>query len=148
MSDQQGSNLLVFRSGRRRVRGLDLKRPLLQALDELRDGSSSEVLAAALLRAGELECSVADSGGLNVLPFAKLTQLLAEALLSRQIPSNFQEARAAVEGASLPQEAELSAPEGFAYYALHPLAYADVLETLQPLPANIVVIGIRSIGTT
>ncbi len=148
MSAQQGLNLLVFRPGRRRARGLDLKRTLLQALEPLDDGFSSDAVMAALLRAGELECSVADSDGFDVLPFAELTECLSEALLHHHIPLNFPKFKDAVLRASVPEQAELSVPEGFAHYALHPLGYADVLEKLQPLPSHVVVIGIRSIGTT
>jgi hypothetical protein len=103
---------------------------------------------AALLRAGELECIAADAGALHVQPFAKLADALAEALLRPQLPFNLQKFRDAVHSASVPEEAELSASEGFAYYALHPRAYADVLGKLPPLPQSVVVIGIRSIGTT
>jgi hypothetical protein len=163
MSNQQGLNLLVFRPGRRRARGLDLKRALLESLDglgkaalgnealsnaALRDGSYSDAVFVALLRAGELECIAADAGSMQAMPFAELTDALAEALLRRQFPSNFQEFRDAVQGASMPEEAELSAAEGFAYYALHPLAYAEVLDKLPPLLESVFVIGIRSIGTT
>jgi hypothetical protein len=148
MSNQQGLNLLVFRSGRCHVRGLDLKRALLESLDVLEDGSSPDVVLAALLRAGELECSAADSGSPHALRFGELTDLLAEALLHGKVPSGFKKFRDAVEAAPVPEQAELSVAEGFAYYALHPLAYADVLEKLQPLAGSVVVIGIRSIGTT
>jgi hypothetical protein len=148
MSNQQGLNLLVFRPGRRRVHGQDVKRALLHALDALGNGSSSDAVLGALLRAGELECIAADAGAMHVLPFAELTDALAVALLHPQLPCNFQKFRDAVHSASMPEQAELSAPEGFAYYALHPLAYADVLGKLPPLAESVVVIGIRSIGTT
>jgi hypothetical protein len=41
----------------------------------------------------------------------------------------------------------ISMPEGFAYYALHPLAYADVIRQI-PACERLLVVGIRSIGTT
>ncbi len=47
-----------------------------------------------------------------------------------------------------PGRISVSAPEGFAYYALHPLAYADVLNKFTDLSGIVAVIGIRSIGTT
>ncbi|MBV9608567.1 MAG: hypothetical protein JO187_03325, partial [Acidobacteria bacterium] len=55
--------------------------------------------------------------------------------------------RFALEEAHISRELTVSRPEGFAYYALHPLSYGDVLQTMQ-LPARIAVLGIRSIGTT
>jgi hypothetical protein len=42
----------------------------------------------------------------------------------------------------------VSAPEGLAYYALHPLAYADAVKRLTRLGNAVAVVGIRSIGTT
>ncbi|HSM86490.1 MAG TPA: hypothetical protein VLT16_10080 [Candidatus Limnocylindrales bacterium] len=42
----------------------------------------------------------------------------------------------------------ISAPEGFAYYAMHPLSYADVVRKVPDLAERVAVIGIRSIGTT
>jgi hypothetical protein len=41
----------------------------------------------------------------------------------------------------------ISTPEGFAYYALHPLAYANVIRQI-PACERLLVVGIRSIGTT
>jgi hypothetical protein len=47
----------------------------------------------------------------------------------------------------LPQQVDLTVPEGFAYYAVYPEAYADAARRLK-LVAPPRVIGIRSIGTT
>jgi hypothetical protein len=47
----------------------------------------------------------------------------------------------------LPEELTVTTPEGFAYYALHPMRYADALKEIGTI-ADAVVIGIRSIGTT
>jgi len=47
----------------------------------------------------------------------------------------------------LPEQVELRTPEGFAYYAVYPEAYAEAARTLR-LSAPARVIGIRSIGTT
>src|SRR5262249_29689910 len=43
---------------------------------------------------------------------------------------------------------DVSIPEGFAYYALHPLDYADLVERTELGARSALVIGIRSIGTT
>lgn len=146
----RGLNLLVFRAGRRRLRGPELKAQLLRVLESVAAGSSSDDIVGALLRAGELECGIADSADIEdpaTLQFAKLTDCLAEALLGR-LPDHFQNIKEAVHRAPVPELLNLSTPEGFAYYALHPLAYAQVLDKLLPLPEHIVVVGIRSIGTT
>ena len=45
------------------------------------------------------------------------------------------------------EQLSISTPEGFAYYALHPLAYADVIQQISACD-RLLVVGIRSIGTT
>ncbi len=141
-----GPNLLVFRDDRREVSGPTLK---AEALDSIRslDCASSESLVGALLRAGELECAVADTGSVPARPFEAVTSSLAEALLNPGPHVDLQRLCAVVGEAAVPDHPSLSAPEGFAYYALHPLAFADVFERLS-LPRRVVVVGIRSIGTT
>ena len=47
----------------------------------------------------------------------------------------------------LPREAELTVPEGYAFYAVYPEAFGDAAQRLQ-LEAEPRVIGIRSIGTS
>lgn len=59
----------------------------------------------------------------------------ARAEVTRQLPE------------SVLGELTTSTPEGFAYYALHPMHYADAAERLGRLQ-DAVVVGIRSIGTT
>jgi hypothetical protein len=143
----RGLNLLVFRAGCRRLHGPDLKAQLLIVLESLAASPSTDDVLNALLRAGELECGTADAEADN-LPFAKLTDSLAEALLRSRPPSHFQSIIEAVRCAPVPELLDLSTPEGFAYYALHPLAYAQALDKLPSLPGHVVVVGIRSIGTT
>lgn len=142
----RGLNLLVFRDGRHRVLAEDLRHALIEQLQAVGDGPLDSRIAL-LLRAGELECGVADVNSKSALPFAELTDCLAECLLGGQ-PANFQNIKNAVAQASLPEWVSISRPEGFAYYALHPLAYARVLDKLPLLPEKIIVIGIRTIGTT
>jgi len=136
-------NLLVFRQDRRRVPGSGLKAGLLMGLRSF--GPQAEL--SALLRAGELECGVADSMPEIAGDWQLLTDELADTALSPGLPSLNSSLTLAGQ-AEVPNHLEISKPEGFAYYALHPLAYADVLEQLGPLPEYVGVIGIRSIGTT
>src|ERR1051326_6092608 len=145
-----GLNLLVFRAGHRRLPGRQLKEQLFKHLESVRPASSSDELLGALLRAGEMESSVtdADSAGAQVLPLAKLTDCLADALLSPQFSSDFSKTIEDAACAPIPELLDISVPEGFAYYALHPLCYAHVLENLPPLSEHILVIGIRTIGVT
>jgi hypothetical protein len=146
-------NLLVFREDRRRVRGAELKAALLRDLDLLHGHSSLDEITSILLRAGELECAVADAGVASSLPcpvqpFMNITDRLAEALVSSACPGDGGELSKILGDCSLPDEVRVAPAEGFAYYALHPLAYADVVGEISPLPAAVAVIGIRSIGTT
>jgi hypothetical protein len=159
----RGLNLLVFREGRRVVSARGLRSALFRHLGPLPEVSADVVLdddAAlnALLRAGEMECAAADAcskaAGSNTHPFEALTNFLAESLLCPTrwshllTDNNYKDLKRSVEEALLPETLSLSTPEGFAYYGLHPFAYADVLEKLIPFQPRMVVIGIRTIGTT
>ncbi len=132
-------NLLVFREGRRTVRSQTLLSALRQNLSSKFDTTS------ALLRAAELECALFDSeeSNPNWTAFTALTDSLAESLLN-----NDKNYICQIDYLHLPDTLTISPPEGFAYYGLHPLAYAEVLTKLMPLAPRIVVIGIRTIGTT
>jgi hypothetical protein len=144
----RGLNLLVFREGRREVSGPELKLALLTQVGSLRGFAARDPLVAALLRAGELECGLTDAGGSSAQTFLALTDCLAEALLRGRLPGNLLDIQNTACGAPVPERLTVSTPEGFVYYALDPLAYARALEKLGELPARVVVVGIRSIGTT
>ena len=149
-----GLNLLVFRDGRRLVRSMELRRSLFRhlSLGINQEPTSRDASLAALLRAGELECAVCDaaeSSSVLCQPFQALTDHLAESLLHPgSTTKNYEDLKIAAEQAPLPETLTVSTPEGFAYYGLHPLAYSDVLHKLTPLPPRMVVVGIRTIGTT
>ncbi len=131
-------NLLVFREGRRTVSSQNLLSALHRSL-------SSEFNAlTALLCAAELECALFDSeeSNPNWTAFTALTDSLAESLLN-----NDKNYICQIDHLHLPDTLTISPPEGFAYYGLHPLAYAEVLTKLMPLAPRMVVIGIRTIGT-
>ena len=151
-----GLNLLVFRGDRRRVSGKELKAALIARLEQSRSPISPRALLDVLLLAGEFECGVADAYPEAAICCERLSDQIADALLigesAASINLDFQKpdlqsllncARA------LPayEQLSISIPEGFAYYALHPLAYADIMRRI---PANdrLLVVGIRSIGTT
>ncbi|PYP91626.1 MAG: hypothetical protein DMG65_07275 [Candidatus Angelobacter sp. Gp1-AA117] len=136
-------NLLVFREGRKTVSGTALKLALIQ---QLRLGGADAVLSA-LLYAGELECAIADEHQ-STQAWAAVTDAAAETLVAARPASALLQQFKRLETAVPPENLVLSTPEGFAYYALHPLAFADVLTRLDPLPTQAVVIGIRSIGVT
>lgn len=151
-----GLNLLVFRGDRRRASGKELKAALTAQLEESLTHDSQRVRLGALLLAGELECGVGDSDP-GAARFCELvTDQIADALLAGESAAfnnfNFQKPDfhsllAAVRTLPIFEQLSISTPEGFAYYALHPLAYADVIQRI-PASGHLLVVGIRSIGTT
>ncbi|HEX9255000.1 MAG TPA: hypothetical protein VF938_05620, partial [Candidatus Angelobacter sp.] len=163
----RGLNLLVFRGDRRRVCGYTLKAALIEQLRLLCGDNSREQLIGALLRVGELECGLADADG-AAHSAELLTDQIADALLqverwsgcpesdfqaSNSYSANFQNISFptllnAAQGFTAIEQLSIATSEGFAYYALHPLAYADVLDQVSGSEAPLLIVGIRSIGTT
>src|SRR5690349_8274786 len=164
----RGVNLLVFRGNQRRVCAYTLKAAMAEQLRLLCRDNSREQLIGALLRAGELECGLADADEEGAHSAELLTERIADALLrverwgGRQ-PSDFQLSNShsanfqnfsfqsllkLAQELPVAEELRLATPEGFAYYALHPLAYADVLDQVSGAEDGLLVVGIRSIGTT
>jgi len=137
-------NLLVFRDGRRCVRSALLKETLVDCVVRLGDPVCSQGPLRPLLLAGELECGLSDSTASSC---EEVTDGLAESLVSGR-PIDFIPPKKALLKLAVPDQLQISVPEGFAYYALHPLAYADAGTKIQNLSATVAVIGIRSIGTT
>lgn len=144
---RSGLNRYVFRQGRRAISSQRLIDELDAALAALSSGAGPA--EEALLRAGELECILADHDARGAKELARVTDRLADALVAggdvqRIQPLTFA-ARAAVD---LPDRVSVSPPEGFAYYGLQPLSFARLAEGLPLASASVAVIGIRSIGTT
>ncbi|MFB3915255.1 MAG: hypothetical protein ACE14M_00880 [Terriglobales bacterium] len=150
-------NMYVFRDGRRSEPG----RTLVDALAaELRSLPSDPTYAACdhligpLLRAGEIECALADLHSPEAARLLRITDSLAAALVWSSRPLLRNESRPSLSSAELieslprdvPDTLTISPPEGFVYYALHPLDFVDLAERFSFTPAA--VIGIRSIGTT
>src|SRR5260370_23108721 len=97
--------------------------------------------------AGELEWGVGGAALTSGRASAVLTETLANALINPESALDAGAMQAAID-AAVPGQIAISSPEGFAYYALHPLAFADVVEQLPLRSRSVGVIGIRSIGTT
>lgn len=143
----QGLNLLVFRDGRRIVSGEFLKRALAQRLQSPPASPDSGAVLTALLQAGELECALADTG-VHTTQCETITDSLASALLENSAVPNLQNFLHMLEHLPVPRQVTVSPPEGFAFYGLHPLAFADAIQQFSSLPSRVTVVGIRSIGTT
>ncbi len=148
-------NMYVFRNGRHAVSGAELVSSLADALSRwLRapEHARQDCVVAALIAAGELECALLDAACVNATHAdscdiaSEITQTLALALLTGQIHSHplilerLRHLRVAA-------RYEVAVQEGFAYYALHPLKVAMLLDALS-LKSPVAVLGIRSIGAT
>jgi len=132
----------VFRDGRKTVPAEHLLGALRGSLRAAKDENG---WVDALLRSGELECALDDAGDAQAREIAAITDTCAKKLVSWSYsarPELMTELPLRLAG-----EVQVSTPEGFAYYALHPRQYADVVERLGAL-RGAVVVGIRSIGTT
>ena len=141
--------MLVFRPGRRAHSGSALLQALLSLLRRLPVAGASGIsgpLPEALLRCGELECGLADLDSPLTSPLAATTDALAEMLLGATVP--LAPLVDCLQRMRPPQCISVSPPEGFAYYALHPLQYADLAASLPASAAGAAVVGIRTIGTT
>lgn len=109
--------------------------------------NTPSALLDALIESGQLEAALADLHHPASDIAAELTDALA-ALgcgIGRAQPSNLLEL---TERIHPPETLAFSPPEGFTYYALHPLDFANVVENIEEQPKLCAVIGIRSIGTT
>src|SRR5437588_6652398 len=145
--------MLVYRDGSEQRSSAEVVRQLQAALAAAiaaPQNQNEEVCIDALLRAGELECALADlnapsSPASSTLRIAGITDAAAAALLGDG--SALTGALAASQSLALPSCIRLKPPEGFAFYALHPRLYARLIGELQLAPA-VAVIGIRSIGAT
>jgi hypothetical protein len=179
---ETGFQMQVFRDGRRAVAGPALGAALasdLRALAATTDAAAyRERALSALLRAGELECALADLGDLHRLDaalVAQCTDALAAALVAAPAapnttpdatpdatPNTTPDATPnatpdatpaahmldALARAALPARVMVTRPEGFAYYAVHPLDFAAATDALALGARPVFVVGLRSIGTT
>jgi hypothetical protein len=155
--DAEGTafQMCVFRDGRRAVSGQALRASLtgeLYALAVTSDPAAyRERVLRALLRAGDLECALADLDHPDTELVSRCTDGLARALVTvppAPDPAAVSRMLVALAYVAPPAQVMLSRPEGFAYYALHPLDFARATEALRPGPQPVFVVGLRSIGTT
>jgi len=139
--------MYVFREGRRSTAGSELRAGLEQALLCLFQAPDDNLLMEALLRAGELECSLADAELPQATNVSHITTALAEAFIGSKQRFDYTSLLRLLPE-HLPDRLEVSPPEGFAYYALHPRLYADLMQRLPVRQSHVLVVGIRTIGTT
>ena len=154
MQITSGTNFHIFRGGRKSAFVADLATKLANCARSLPASPSLDALISLLLRSGELECALRDIGSPDADNAEELTDHLAEAAIRRQNNNRR-------DGVLLAQRVcplldrirpigsvSVATPEGFAYYALHPLDYADLVMCSPVNAPSAFVVGIRSIGTT
>src|SRR5690348_10125468 len=138
--------MLVFRENRVSSSAQLLIQTLAEKLQTM-DGSGDGLLDA-LLSAGELECALADAECSHASKIGAVTDALAATLVRGSFFERARVQQNLLAAADLPEFVKVSPPEGFAYYALHPLKYADLAAKMPIESTHAAVIGIRSIGTT
>jgi hypothetical protein len=135
------ADLWIFRGGRRTVPGAGMLRDLQRLL-----ASQNDVLDT-LIQAGELEAALADAQS----PEAYAASALTDALAYKVCTGDWQAGESPQQIAAriyVPAIIEISPPEGFTYYALHPVDFAKAITRIPAEPKACAVVGIRSIGTT
>ena len=125
----RNSDFHIFRAARRCVPAGELVARIDAGLLQLSPKPPLQEIIPLLLLAGELECALADAEAAHVSFAAQLTSLLAGAALaaSQDRPTLSNAARKILANITHDNCVGISVPEGFAYYALHPLDYADVI---------------------
>jgi hypothetical protein len=116
-------------------------------LAELVQPNAPSAVVSCLLAAGALETALADAGDPLASQAARVTDAIAEAFVVEE-PLETKSLAARVDGWRSPELVHSSVPEGFAYYALSPRAYATSAALLFARQGPVMVLGIRTIGTT
>src|SRR5215471_603319 len=144
------NDLWAFREGRKSASARELLCQLLAAANELYAHPANSSLAiSALMRAGEFESALADRNCPAQRLAQQLTDTLAKVFLGeRGALSAVRNLVNRISRLELPDLVSVSPPEGFAYYALHPQDYARMVERAATENDSVLVVGIRSIGTT
>jgi hypothetical protein len=140
--------MLAYREHGRAESGDRLKRELLRVLDRVECDSTGDCALEALLRAGELECALADVKHPSADRVARVTNAMAARMLPGYSRVPELNSELPLEQLDVPARLRATSPAGFARDALNPLAYAQLVERLGPLHACVAVIGVRSIGTS
>lgn len=145
--DKAAWDLFVFRKSRELL-------PTRRLLDELRaeiQTGTAGSLMDALVRAGEIEAGLADAGSPTADRMANVVNQLAVTACGASSSSVAQSSVVATleHLADCPSHVRCAHPEGFSYYGLHPLDFADLVAKIHShLKSRVAVIGIRSVGAT
>jgi hypothetical protein len=140
------SDFWIFRDQREPVGGAELVDVVRREVRRALHFYDLDAGVDALIRAGSLECGLADADAAGAPEAAAVTDALARNLLQRD-PDSLHQALGRLDRIQVPQALAVSQPEGFSYYALHPRDFSELAEGL-PEGSGYAVVGIRSVGTT
>src|SRR5258708_3437614 len=116
--------MFVFRESHRVASAGRLLAELADAVRRAAFSSAQDDLQDALLRAGELECALADSGQQSdATQVAGVTDCLASALVRGDRLVVAESSLQILNAMNLSGDLVVKTPEGFAYYGLNPLDY-------------------------
>jgi hypothetical protein len=136
-------DLWIFRDGQKLVSGSAMVRDLERRI--LGCENSGESLLDALIQAGQLEAALTDANSSDAHVASQLTDVLAATVCCGKASAH---ASQLISQIHPPDQISISPPEGFTYYALHPLDFARIVARIPDEPKTCALIGIRSIGTT
>jgi hypothetical protein len=148
-SDDDAWKLFVFRKNRELLPTRDLLDDLQSEIQSLGHGNGSVI--DTLVRAGEIETGLEDNGSPAATRLSGLVDELAAAACAGRLPSPgcLHSLNADADALDCPSSIRCSHPEGFSYYGLNPLDFADLATRIAPgLARRVAVIGIRSVGST
>jgi hypothetical protein len=152
--EKTGFDMYVFRDGRKQFGGRELLDELARALEGLRrEPLERDCELKALIAAGELECALRDAADQDeswrssAEDSERVTNIVAKVLVgtSDGMSDVIDEAEHIARTIAAPEQVTVAVLEGFAFYALHPKKFLDVLRAMRPRGGS-AVIGIRSIG--
>jgi hypothetical protein len=138
--------MLCFRDRAEHVSSERFVHDLLGRLSAAR--SNPAALLSTLLRVGELEAALEDSEHRAAALARQLSDDAAQGWLARSAKPLTRWLDSGLSLLGLPEQLRLVRPEGYAYYALNPAAYAQVLGARHEQGRPVAVVGIRSIGTS
>lgn len=143
--DADAWKLFVFRKSRERISARVLLADLKAAIAAI--ATRPEAILDALVRAGEIETGLADAGSPAAGTMAAVVDHLAAVAGNGQKVDISQ--LQSLNRLDLPEEIICAHPEGFSFYGLNPLDFADLARRVRPeLKPSVAVIGIRSVGST
>ncbi|MCU1275426.1 MAG: hypothetical protein JWO48_2857, partial [Bryobacterales bacterium] len=149
--------MIVYSARRQSVATRDVLAAFRSPLKRLQEGPTPESLRDALIEFGTFESALADAlcperdGHPSPLDQTReVSMMLARAFCGSACDLRISSALDTLCRSPLPQRVELSVPEGYAYYALYPEMYVEAARAwwAEAKPERVVVIGIRSIGTS